>query len=216
MNEKIYRPIDYPNQPDDIGLTSEDILKIIEQAPLTFFPTRNSAVEWKIRFPMFAEAFYDYIKKNKIVPGQQEFFDYFLLFNKEYFLEEKFSPGIMEGLKARIFRTYPSLVRDLHFNKYVKERLPDTDVRYHTELDTKEGIDLMISAHNRHYGISLYTQTKRALDARNKKQSRHVPFKNVSYKELPINLNECMKWGKFFIYGPAELNKLKKIIDLEE
>ena len=211
---KIYTPGDYPDLLEEIALTSEEVFKIIEPFRLTFLQTRNRSVEWEIGFPMFVNAFYNYILKHKTVPAQPIFFDYYLFFNKAYFEEKKFDTTIIEGLKARVFRTYPSLVRDLFFNKYVKERFSGINVLYNITLDVAEGIDLMIEKGDSFHAVNLYTDTSRACDARNKKQYRHTPFLNVNYIELSVNFNGSLKCGDFFLYGNSEFLNLKKIIGI--
>ena len=208
---KTYRPDNYTNLLDNIALSSNDVFKIIEPFQLNFPQTRIQSVEWGIKFPMFVTAFYDYVIKRKTVPCQQAFYDYYLLFNKPFFDEKKFDSIILDGLKARVYRTYPSLVRDLYFNKYAGENLPEANVRYNITLDVAEGIDLMIEIDNSFYAINLYADTSRAYDARNKKQHRHTSFHNVKYIEFPVNFNGSLKCGNFFLYGNVEFLNLKKI-----
>ena len=212
-NKKIYRPENYQDLLDDIELSSGRILEIIEPFDLNFPQTRNQSVEWEIQFPMFVEVFYDCVIKNTI-PTQQIFFEYYLVFNKSFFDENKFDSTILDGLKARVYRTYPSLIRDLYFNKYVKENLPDMNVLYNITLDVAEGIDLMIEKNGFFCAVNLYTNTSRARYARSKKQNRHTPFNNVNYIEFPVNFKGSLNCGNFFLYGNTEFLNLKKIIRL--
>lgn len=213
-NNKTYNFNNYPDLLGSIDLSSNDICKVIEPFVLNFPQIRNQSVEWGIRFPMFVDAFYDYVIKYKTIPAQQVFFDYYLFFNKSFFGEKKFESTILEGLRARVFRTYPSLIRDIYFNKYVRENLTGVKVRYNTTLDVAGGIDLMIEKDNSFFAINLYTDTSRAYYARDKKRYRHMPFHNVNYIELPVNLKGSLKCGDFFLYGNLEFLNLKKIIGL--
>ena len=211
-NEKFYIPGNYPDLLDKIKLTSANIYETIGSYRLSFSQTRNWSVEWEINFPMFVEAFYGYIIKYSTIPTQQTFFDYYLFFNKAYFDERNFDTIILDGLKARVFRTYPSLVRDLYFNKYVKENLSDANVLYNIMLDVAEGIDLMIEAGNIFHAVNLYTRTSRAGNARNIKQHRHTPFVNVNYVDLPVDFSDNSRCGDFFLYGDSEFVSLKRSI----
>jgi hypothetical protein len=132
--------------------------------------------------------------------------------NKIYFEENNFESEILVGLKARIFRTYPSLVRDLHFSLFVKENVEDAQILYNRKLDVEEGIDLLIKRDGIFYGINLYTDTPRAHIGRKKKANRHIQFENVEYIELPVEFNGSFKCGQFFLYGEKELTQIKKII----
>jgi hypothetical protein len=76
----------------------------------------------------------------------------------------------------------------------------------------EEGIDLLIKLQDILYAINLFTDTVRAHIGREKKVSRHIPFDNVQYVELPVKFNGSIKCGNFFLYGEKELNQIEKII----
>lgn len=202
----------YPNLLDHLKLSSIDVCKIIENYDLSFPQTRNYEVENKIKFPMFLTPFYKYVYYNNDILNQSDFHNYYLSENKTYFDENTFKPEILEGLRARIFRTYPSLVRDLHFGLFVKENIEEGQIIYNRNLDTKEGIDLLIKLKDTLYAINLFTDTKNSRLSREKKVLRHTPFDNVKYVELPVKFEGSLKCGKFFLYGENEMNVLKKIL----
>lgn len=114
----------YNNLLDEISMTSTHIRNNILLYKLSFLQVRNSTVEWGMRIPMFVPSFYDFIIKQHRIPNQEEAYNYYLSYNKEYFESNHLSGEIMTGIKARCFRTYPSLVRDVYFNKFVSEKLP--------------------------------------------------------------------------------------------
>jgi len=202
----------YPNLLDHLNLTSSEVCRIIESYTLSFPQVRNDKAEWRIAFPMFLTPFYKYVYNNNRVLNQNDFYNYYLSENKTFFDANKFDAEILEGLKARIYRTYPSLVRDLHFSLFVKENIEEAQIVYNRKLDVEEGIDLLIKFNDILYAINLYTDTKRAHIGREKKVYRHTPFENVKYVELPVNFKGSLKCGSFFLYGDAELNLIKKII----
>lgn len=209
---KILNVNSYPNLLDNLRLTSSEVCKIIESYNLSFPQVRNDKAEWKIAFPMFLTPFYKYVYNNNGVLKQDEFYNYYISENKAYFDAISFEPEILEGLKARIYRTYPSLVRDLHFSLFVKENIKEAQIVYNRKLDVEEGIDLLIKLKDILYAINLFTDTTRAHIGREKKVFRHTPFENVKYVELPVNFKGSLKCGNFFLYGDAELNLIKKII----
>ena len=163
---------------------------------------------------MFARSFYVYLYKVGSVPTQEEFFDFYLNYNSEYFSSNRFNPVIMEGIKARAFRAMPSLVRDVCFNKLVSENIQRYDTLYSLELDIEEGIDLLLYNESNIYGVNLYTDTRRAYDGRRHKENRHTRFDNVSYIEFPVKFGESHKVGDYFLYGMNEYNNLLKLIEL--
>ncbi len=207
-----YKIEEYPNLLEQIKLSSAEIKAQVETYPLTFSQERNKTVEWGIRLPMFVDAFYDFVLKFGKVPGQQEAFRYYLDFNKDFF-DNLNRPDLESGIMARSYRTYPSLVRDIYFNKFIEERLGGKcRVIYNTRLDIEEGIDLMICTSKGNYGICFFTQTQRGFVGRRKKQYRHTLFENVEYVEMPMAFKGSVQAGDFFLYGEKEYNGLYNIL----
>lgn len=211
---KLFDPMNYTNLLERINLTSQAVRQQIMNYGLSFMSVRNNMVEWGMQIPMFVPSFYDYVVKYSKIPAQEEFYSYYLLFNKCFFEQACFNREIMTGIKARCYRTYPSLVRDIYFNKYVSERLGSSyKVVYNIDLDMKEGIDMMIvDAAGSYKAINLYTSTARAYQGRAKKEYRHVKFDNVSYVEFPVEFQGSEKIGDFFMYGEKEFKSLMKYL----
>lgn len=203
---------DYPNFLDHIALSSNDIIELIKTYKLSFPQIRNNKVEWETAFPIFLTPFYKFVYLHNNILTQIGFWDYFISENKGYFDDKNFDKDIMAGLKARIFRTYPSLVRDLHFSIFLKENLKDAIIIYNRKLDIEEGIDILIQFNNKLFGINLYTDTVNSYIGREKKASRHIRFDNIQYIELPVNFKESVKCGEFFLYGKTELLQITDII----
>ena len=104
------------------------------------------------------------------------------------------------------------MVRDLHFNLYAKENIREALVIYNRKLDVEEGIDQLIQFNNVFYGVSFFTDTRRAYTGNGKKISRHSPFEDVKYIEFPVNFEGTVKCGSFFLYGKTELNQITTIL----
>lgn len=211
---KIYNAQDYPNLLEFVNLTSEQIKEQIITFRLTFIQVRNKFVEWGVQLPMFVNAFYDYVIQYQAIPNQNDFWEHYRIFNAEYFNHVNFDDETMYGVKARCFRTYPSLVRDIFFNKYVSEQLQGkATVVYSIDLDVREGIDMMIVESNgENKAVNLYVNTQRALIGRQKKESRHISFDNVEYVEFPVDFKGSEKIGDFFMYGKQEYEKLQQYL----
>jgi hypothetical protein len=210
---KLFETKNFPSFLVHLSLKSEEISTIIEKYTLEFSQTRNSAVEWGMAFPIFLNPFYKFIYVNKKIPTQREFWEYYVSENKAFFDASNFTTEITEGLKARLYRTYPSLIRDLHFSAYVNENFKTAEIIYNRKLDVEEGIDLMIIYEGKYWGVNLYTNTRRAFDGREKKENRHTKFDNVIYVELPVDFKGSVKCGQFFLYGENEYKQILKIIN---
>lgn len=207
-----YETEKYPNILPKISLTSDEIKEVISKYKLTFLQERNAEVEWKMKLPMFVDAFYEYIISFNKIPNQEEFYNYYLFYNKVFF-DNLRQTNLQTGIKARAYRTYPSLVRDIHFNKFIEEKLGSKcQIIYNTQLDIEEGIDLMIITSKNNYGICFFTKTRRAYIGRNAKKNRHTLFDNVKYIEMPINFQGSVNAGNFFLYGEEEYKELYNIL----
>ncbi|TGV00680.1 TaqI family restriction endonuclease [Flavivirga rizhaonensis] len=206
--------IKYSNHLELFKISSKEIENQILSFKLTFINNRNQKAEWGVRFPTFLDSFYKYIYNNDKLPSQDEFYNYYLANNKSWFNSTPLTKEVYDGLKARIYRTYPSLIRDLHFSKLISENATDYKVIYNTNLDVKEGIDLLVIVNNKNIAINLYTKTKRAVIGRIKKESRHIPYDNITYIELPVEFNGSNEIGDFFLYGNREIAQLEEKIKL--
>jgi hypothetical protein len=207
-SQPLFRPEDYPNQLGLLHLTSSDIERQIVSYSLSFPQTRDIKVEKRIKFPQFVRAFYNFIYNKAKVPTQQEFYEYYISVNHEHFSTAQYPDEIYNGLRARVFRTYPSLVRDFHFNKVLTERIQGYEIVYNSNLDIEHDIDTLLVLNNQYWAACLYTQTRRAFVARGWKENRHIRFSNVTYIEFPVKLKDQSKLGDFFLYGERELEKL--------
>lgn len=207
----------YPDLLDSIALTSESIMSQIQNYKLDFPKIRDERVEWKMGFPIFVDSFYEYILLNSVIPSQFDFYEYYLSYNDSFFGDESFRKEedldkLMSALQARVYRAYPSLVRDIHFNKYVQEKIVGYKVSYNRILDVVEGIDLMISDRVENWGVCLYTDTPRAYKGRSAKEDRHRHFDNVNYIELPVTFGSGFNVGYFYLYGNKEYKRLMELL----
>src|SRR6218665_3423978 len=138
----------YDNLLDSITFNSEDIEKTILNYKLVFDQYKNEDVEWRMKLPMFVDSFYAEVIKNQKVPSQNELFETYInqtsiqeILNKS---PEK-RADLTRGIKARLYRSYPSLVRDLHFSLFLKENAREsTQIIYNIELDVTIGIDILV------------------------------------------------------------------------
>lgn len=209
---KNYNPNNYPSLLPQIGLTSDQIRSAVSDYSLVFSKEHNREVEWGMRLPMFVDAFYDFIIKKAKVPTQEESYQYYLEFNADFFRSLN-RPDLMSGILARSYRTYPSLIRDVYFNKYIEEQLGTRcSVVYNIDLDVQEGIDLMLSTRRGNYAICFFTQTRRAYQGRAAKVFRHTNFDNVQYVEMPVEFQGSVKAGDFFLYGEKEYKELINLL----
>lgn len=211
---KLFNLKDYDDLSNQINLSSNEIFNIIQRYQLNFIQVRDKTVEWGMRLPMFVPSFYDFILTHSNIPTQLEYFENYLSLNSDFFKNNNYNEEILNAIKARLFRTYPSLVRDIHFAKYLSEHFTNSTIIYNQKLDIEEGIDLMVINNNKNYAINLFTETTRAYQGRQKKTFRHTDFSNVTYIEVPVDFKGSVECGNFFLYGEREKEQI--LIELKK
>lgn len=208
---KILNLEDYPNFLDLISLTDKDIIHQIVEFELDFINIRDKKVEWEISLPKFVTPFYNFIKEFNTIPDQSVYWLNYKIENESFFNENQFDKETLNAIQARIYRTYPSLVRDIHFSLLLKKKM-DCKVIYNEKLDIEEGIDILLIKDNKFLGINCFTDTEIARIGRNKKSYKHENFGNIKYIDLPVTISGAKSSGKFYLYGLSEIYKLEELI----
>lgn len=207
--------MNYNDLSDDLqrsAISAAQIEKQISEYKLTFISVKDKVVEWGMKFPMFVPAFYDYVFQRNLIPDQNTFWDHYLAINSSDSVIRGLKDELKLGLKARVFRTYPSLVRDIHFVTMVKESACFEKVIYNMKLDIEKGVDMLIEQGNKLFAVNLYTKTYRAQIGREKKKYRHTSDERFIYVEFPVEFKGSKQCGDFFLYGSKELGQLKSLI----
>ncbi|MFW6009109.1 MAG: hypothetical protein ACOCP8_07590 [archaeon] len=197
------------NKLDDIDLQVEDIERQIKKYNLTFPSLKRNDIENKMRFPYFVNEFYNFIDEHKKIPMQCELYSFYK--NKHRDIIDKLKDGQLPGLKARIYRAYPSYIRDLHFAKLLRKKTCFEKVIYNLELDVKDGIDILIKHNNKKYAINLYVKTDRSKYYRKKKNNRHKEHNFINI-DLPIGFEDSYKLGEFYLYSYRDIVRLFNFI----
>ena len=210
---KILNPLQYKNMFDYISLSSMEIEEQLINFKLEFYKTRNKVAEWQLKIPPFITAFYTYVWKQNKIPKQHELWHWYVALNNEYFIVHDYADEIIKGLQARVYRTYPSLVRDIHFITYIKEHLHDACVVYNTNLDIEDGIDILIIYREKLFAVNLFVNTQRSLHGRMLKQSRHAKYENVITIDFPVSFTGSKEIGNFFLYGEKEYEALIEMMN---
>lgn len=201
------------NMLDVIKLTSDQISEMIKDFTFTNLNEyENKDVEKHNDFPRFIDVFYKYVYKNNTIPTQEEFYNIYITQNKDdlnaMFKQHNWGNSEKLGLKHRIFKIYPSFIRDLHASFLFKEKITkyfgDKRVKiiYNRELDNIENIDILIVKDDKYFGLKLLTSTLNANKYKDEKLGRHSePFENVEYIDVPLSFNTCPKSGEIYLYG---------------
>ncbi|MFP4017682.1 MAG: hypothetical protein ACOC1K_06480 [Nanoarchaeota archaeon] len=199
----------------DINISYKDIEKQIGNYSLKFPSTRNKKVERYIKFPIFVDEFYTLLKEKGKIPLQKEFSEYYIKKHKGKDCIKKLNDKEIKALIARLYRAFPSYIRDLHFGKLLKSKTNFADIIANSTLDVDKGIDVLIRYNQHQYGVCLYIDTKRSQNFRKSK----IKYQKDGYVyiELPLNLDDCKQVGEFYLYSEKEIIQLlNTILKIEE
>lgn len=172
---------------------------------------KDEAVE-NAKLPSIAQTFYEHLFVYGI-PTPEQLIEtylrkYFLLTEKHCKLPNSSSLYSIEGVKARVYRTYPSLLRDFHFYLLCCESNLFEKVYYSLESDLREGIDLRVTYQGQHFAVALFVQTPRSKSYKQKKYFRHQPL-NIPEICLEIDPFDKQNYvGDFALYQPSHVQLL--------
>ncbi|MDF2879957.1 MAG: hypothetical protein K0R54_514 [Clostridiaceae bacterium] len=165
------------------------------------------------QLPSIAKVFYESIFMRKILTPETLFKEYlFKNFintdNDTYKLKgtEKTYSG--QGIKARVYRAFPSLLRDFHFYVLCFNSKIFENIKYSFITDTQDGIDIMVTYKGENFGISLFVDTARSMQFKKKKYKRHD---YSCLKEICIGINPFDKstyMGDFALYNKTHIEYL--------
>jgi hypothetical protein len=180
-------------------LSSKEIEEQIEKYPLKFLQVRDERVEWGIPFPMFVTTFRCLMERNDRIPSQDEFVENYFADNASELAATLTTAQLKTGLEARLRRTYPSLVRDAHFEALLRER--GLDVVYDPKADIQAGIDHTVTYKGVQFHLHCYVKTKAGRYGRKIKNRRH-DFQGIHLDvEMDLGAEDSKKVGDFALYS---------------
>lgn len=166
--------------------------------------------------PPFIVAFYYFIFTKNRIPTQEEMFEVYYFINSFSFDAESFIyKGCVitkNGLKARILRTFPSLIRDFHFYLILKESGLFSEVFYSLQNDYYKGLDLQVIYKSKVFFVSIYLDSIRGTHYKKKKYSRH-DYSSVTEITMEVSKDTMYQCGKINLLTDQHLNKLIEKIE---
>jgi len=194
-------------------LSSKEIEDQIKDYSLKFIPVRDHRVEWEIRFPMFVDTFNLMVKENNQIPSQDDFVERYFQDNAAELTDVLADPELKKGLEARLRRTYPSFVRDVHFGALLRER--GLDVSYDQDLDVCAGVDHIIRYKGLTFHIHCYVSTRAGRMGRRIKNKRH-DFRGIHLDiEMDLGAESAKSVGDFYLYSDEHVDYLIELMKAE-
>lgn len=175
------------------------------------------------KLPPFIIPFYELLYDTEKLPAETDLTNVYIA---KYFdirpdgklrIKEKFNnAGLsnesfgLEGITARLLRSYPSLIRDIHFYVLCYEKGSFDDVYYDLRSDWLKGYDLMVNDNGVQCYVKLHFDSKRGNKFENKKHRRHdyAAKSNVTIN-LSIKPDNQYLCGQVYLYNEAVLEQLK-------
>lgn len=194
-----------------IMLSAKEIEEQIEDYALKFIPVRDPRVEWETPFPMFVDTFNLILTETNRIPSQDEFVYRYFQDNKAQL--SRLTDSMRRGLEARIRRTYPSFVRDVHFGALLRER--GLDVSYDREMDVCAGVDQVIRYRGLKFYIHCYVNTRIGRMGRKIKNRRH-DFRGIHLDiEMDLGAESAKSVGDFYLYSEDHIDYLVELMNAE-
>ncbi|MCU0341171.1 MAG: hypothetical protein MUE30_14930 [Spirosomaceae bacterium] len=211
---------------DEIALTRRvqwSVADIEQQVALLPYSGENlpkdPAVE-KAKLPPFALSFYKFLFFKGRLPTEIELWETYLTHfgntdDGRIFPKNRSSSNayIADHVKARLLRSYPSLIRDFHFFLLCQNSLFFESVRYSLSKDYFSGVDLSVQYRGVVFQIAVMLNSERARQYKSQKYTRH--------QEVPVNeivmLFDLYKTtnvkGKIKLFSMAEVVLLKEELE---
>lgn len=118
-------------------------------------------------------------------------------------------PHLIPGLMARVYRIYPSLVREYH-GYLLLDDCGDFDLVLRGRKLDAAGVDYLILNEGKAWGVQAYVDTPRSRMFRGRKKARH---KTIGEQiELPLRMEEAEQIGPFSVYGQQHLDLIRSIV----
>lgn len=183
---------------------------------------RDREVE-NLKMPSMALCFYSYVFKKGVIPTEEEFINFYL--SHHAFIPVDSNNIIVSyngitkkvsrsGIEARLLRTYPSIIRDIHFYYLLSESKLFDGVYYSFENDYYNMIDIKVLYKEKWFNIGLLYDSYNSEQYREKKQKRHSTKEEVLY--IKLSRDKCKRCGKFYLYTEEHVKELYNTIVREE
>jgi hypothetical protein len=187
-------------------LSSKEIEQQIEGYRLKFLDVRDERVEWVLEFPMFVRTFLKLLERNNVVPSQDEFVERYFADNAAELAQKLTSIQLRTGLEARLRRTYPSFVRDVHFEALLREH--GLDVVYNPATDVQGGVDHTIKYKGIIFQLHCFAKTRAGQYARRVKNRRHK-FQGIHLDvQMELGSDWARKVGDFYLYSDKHVESV--------
>lgn len=190
-------------------ISTSDIEFIIQDQDFNINQYKNSVklqAEWKKAMPLINVSFHYHLLRDENIPTLDEFIQDYERDN--HFFIKLISDELYTGIKYRLVRAYPSLVRDVHFVSTVREL--GYEAIHTLQLDLN-GIDAVVYVDTHNLLFRLFFDSKKSRKYCKNKKKMHDLDNCV---DMPLNARNARTVGGIYLYKPEDI--LLKIIEVSE
>lgn len=191
----------------------EEQIALIEYKPAA--DEKKSDAE-NLKVPPFIQVFYFLFFSYLRIPSENDFWNTYLSWVKADINNNEIqvdgSNYKLDGLRNRLNRTYPSLIRDIHFLYLLEASKKFQKVDYSMNRDYYNGLDLKIIHNNLPVYISIFIDTSRSRYFKMKKTKRH-DYSTVYEIEFSVEFDSLSKKGNIYLMNENHIIQLEKILN---
>lgn len=172
----------YPKDSPCIQYWTSDIMENIMKG-MRYTGTgreRNTRLEKDNSIPLFIHTFTHFFDELGTLPTEQMFIDNYFNTN-----QHKLKHYTKSSVSGRIYRTYPSLLRERHIILLLSEDTDIDAVYYSAEWDSN-GVDCFVYYRNTWFDLDIFIDSKKAREYRKRKDKwkKHLTTVNI---QVPVN-----------------------------
>lgn len=154
--------------------------------------------------------FYLFVLLYQRIPTPEEFFkQYQICYQRDAYKLGSVGEVPEEVIKARLYRAYPSLIRDIHFYYLCSNDSRFDEVKYSTEVD-KQGVDLIVSKGGKRFAVRLHNNSEAAS---NWAKTKEIVGNFTAVIDVALGIPNRV--GCFDLYTTHSLDYLAAAIELE-
>lgn len=183
---------------------------------LNYSGTGNSKdlVVESAKLPPFIQVFYYLFFQGLKVPSENLLFETYVQWLGGIH-DEKIKFNDIEynaiGIQNRLKRTYPSLIRDVHFLYLLEQSNRFENVEYSMEIDYYNGLDLKVSYKGKEVFVSIFIDTSRSTFYKRKKMTRH-DYSIFDELEFNVDFDGLTKVGNIYLLNHSHVDLLEERI----
>lgn len=181
--------------------------------------TIDEKCETRMKLPTFIYPLYYFIFFHDRLPSPNEFINlymttYFDINDGTCTLKTGKTNVHINAITSRLYRSYPSFIRDFHFYLLCKESNLFDSVVYSAKEDFSGGMDIEVTKNGIKYPVSLMLDSPRSNYFKSLKYGRrNVPLKNEIIIKISLNKKTEKMAGEIFLYSEKHVKYLVEQIN---